>query len=321
MPVIIPAASVKVDPERVFKELRHGKAIGLPTETVYGLAADATNGNAVAGIFEMKRRPKFNPLICHVSGKSMAAKHCEWNETADRLAERFWPGPLTMVLTCVENSKIHPLATANLDTVGLRCPKGIAREIIDGFGSPLAAPSANRSGRVSPTRPSHVAREFEETDLMIIDAGPCEEGIESTIVRIDKNTLTILRPGTITNDMIEDVSGIPTRSGTDTKVIAPGMLKSHYAPDSKVHLNCNECPSDAALLRFGNSKTPCQSGQELNLSKTANLREAAANLYDYLKRLDDTGLGNICVDPIPAEGLGLAINDRLQRAAAPKGSE
>ena len=305
----------EVNRAKLHTALADGHCIGLPTETVYGLAADATNGIAVARIFEMKGRPKFNPLICHVSDVEMARKYGQFNDLAEKLAETFWPGPLTLVLPVVPDSGLHPLVTAELGTVGLRCPKGIAAEIIAEFGKPLAAPSANRSGRVSPTTARHVKEEFGD-ELLVVDMGPCEVGLESTIIKVDGNTIRLLRPGAITAEAIETVTGIAPETSVSDKIEAPGMMKSHYAPKAEIKLECSTFEPGAAVLVFGTAPNPPETF--FNLSTSGNLREAAANLYAGMKALDQLGVETICVMPIPNHGLGVAINDRLQRAAAPR---
>lgn len=302
-------------------ELKLGNAVAIPTETVYGLAADATNGEAVAKIFQLKNRPSFNPLICHVDGMMMAAKYGELNQTAEKLVEAFWPGPLTLVVPLSKSSDAHDLVTADLGTIGLRCPCGISQKIITQLGHPIAAPSANKSGRISPTSALHVANEFEETELLIIDGGPCAVGLESTILRIDGDTLTLLRPGAISAQQIEELTGLKvlsldTNIQSKTKILAPGMMTSHYAPNANVLLNCKTCEADAAWLGFGCDNV--DTALTLNLSKTGNLTEAASNLYAYLKKLDKAAIKTICVAPIPMHDLGIAINDRLKRAAAPR---
>ena len=318
MPRKILSDKLEKEMSTICRALESGHCIGLPTETVYGLAADATNGEAVARIFEMKGRPKFNPLICHVSDLDMAKKYGEFSELAGKLAASFWPGPLTLVVPLTSSSTIHPLVSAGLDTVGLRCPSGIAANVIGEFQKPLAAPSANRSGRVSPTTAQHVAEEFPDSDLLIIDNGPCPVGLESTILKVTgENTIVELRPGAITIDMVEGVTGIVPDVQATGKIEAPGMMKSHYAPNAGVQLNCRHLDGSETVLAFGNQERP--DGLEIfNLSPTGDLREAAANLYFGLKSLDETGADIICVEPIPSEGLGLAINDRLQRAATPR---
>jgi L-threonylcarbamoyladenylate synthase len=299
--------------------LRNGETVAIPTETVYGLAADATNGLAVAKIFAQKDRPSFNPLICHVDGMVMAEENGLMNDLASRLAKAFWPGPLTLVVPLHSHSKLHDLVTAGLGTVGLRCPKGFSRQIISAFGRPLAAPSANRSGRISPTTAAHVANEYPNEPLLIVDDGPCEVGLESTIVKVDGDHLTLLRPGAISIEALEEISATPVRFAKSKDGIqAPGMMASHYAPDAAVVLNCSSCARGAAWLGFGNQPAPIDTSPSLNLSSSSNLTEAAANLYSYLQKLDESGAKTICVAPIPMEELGIAINDRLTRAAAPR---
>lgn len=322
MPEIIIANLSSDALNRAIGRLRAGELVAIPTETVYGLAADATNGKAVAKVFATKQRPGFNPLICHVDGVVMAQEYGKFNAVAERLANTFWPGPLTLILPLVPDSGVHELVTAGLDSVGLRCPRGFSRQVISAFGKPLAAPSANRSGRISPTTAQHVAADFAGKDLLILDAGSCEAGLESTIVKIDGNRLTLLRPGVVTAEEIAEVAGKPVElPAADGKVQAPGMLKSHYAPDAQVMLDCESCPDGAAWLGFGNRVKPENAAAGLNLSETSNLVEAAANLYAYLKQLDESDADIICVSPIPQEELGIAINDRLQRAAAPRPSK
>lgn len=296
--------------------LNNGRCVAIPTETVYGLAADATNGEAVARIFEMKGRPRFNPLICHVDGLEMAERHGTFCALSRKLAESFWPGPLTLVVDVQEKSTLHPLVRAGLSTVGLRCPDGPASMLIQHFGKPLAAPSANRSGRISPTRADHVAAEFQDTNLLVLDGGACEGGIESTIVKVEGDHIVILRPGSITAAMIEAETGIVPHDYAGESIVAPGMMTSHYAPDAAVVLDCRAVPQDGAWLQFG--ETAHTDLPHRNLSRTGSLTEAAANLYGFLKELDATGARTIFISPIPDTGIGIAINDRLRRAAAPR---
>jgi len=303
------------DLEIINRILTEGNCIGLPTETVYGLAADATNGLAVARIFEMKCRPKFNPLICHVSSIEMAEGQGEFSPLALKLAATFWPGPLTMVVPLKESSTLHQLVTAGLGSVGLRQPEGIAAKIIAEYGKPLAAPSANRSGKISPTTAKHVNDAFP--DLSIIDHGSCDVGLESTIIKIEGNNVSILRPGAITGEMIAEVTGEMPNRHEGGKIEAPGMMKSHYAPNALVHLNITDFATDSAVLGFGEIQTS-DDQPVFNLSEKANLKEAASNLYAGLKTLDQDNIKVIEVSPIPGEGLGIAINDRLERAAAPR---
>lgn len=316
MPNIISAHELDTRLGQICDEIYSGNCIGLPTETVYGLAADAFNGHAVARIFEMKGRPKFNPLIIHMADLETAQTYGAFDPISLKLGEAFWPGPLTMVVPRKENTSLHPLAFAGLDTIAIRCPSGPAQEIIGYCGRPLAAPSANKSGKISPTNAQYVANQFADTDLLIIDNGPCEVGLESTILKIEGEQIKVLRPGFVTNEMIEEVTGLTPSHITSGKIEAPGMMKSHYAPNAAVTLNCDTCEDGAALLAFGKQTAD----NIFYLSKSSNLREAAANLYLGLKKLDETGVKTICVSPIPNEGLGVAINDRLQRASAPRKS-
>ena len=304
--------------------LSSGQCVAIPTETVYGLAADATNGVAVASIFEMKGRPRFNPLICHVDGLSMAETIGVFDPVSRKLAEHFWPGPLTLVVPRRVESDIHDLVTADLDTVAIRAPDGPSRAVITGFGKPLAAPSANRSGRISPTTAAHVSDEFADRDLLILDAGPARVGLESTIARVDGNRIILLRPGGVDADQLAAISGLLVeRAQANGSIEAPGMLESHYAPDAGVALDVTDCPRDAALLAFGPDagKDRGKASVMRNLSPTADLAQAAANLYSMLKELDSGKPSLIAVEPIPREGLGTAINDRLRRAAAPRDQE
>jgi len=315
MSIIESAKMTLTNLEAISKLLASGECIGLPTETVYGLAADVTNGIGIARIFEMKGRPKFNPLICHVSSLAMAREYGVLSTITVKLAEAFWPGPLTMVVPLAENSSLHPLVTAELGTVGLRHPNGIASKIIEHFGKPLAAPSANRSGKISPTTALHVADEF--SDLTIIDDGACDVGLESTIIKIENDTISLLRPGAITAGMIEHVIGIRPEINEGGTIEAPGMMKSHYAPNASLELNVTSFSDQSPILAFGRVDIS-DDHHIFNLSKAGDLQEAAVNLYQGLKTLDATGAKIIQVSPIPNEGLGLAINDRLSRAAAPR---
>lgn len=302
--------------------LSQGGLVALPTETVYGLAADATNGTAVAGIFEAKGRPRFNPLICHVSGLSMAERYVAFNKTALQLAQAFWPGPLTLVLPLKPGTAIHPLTTAGLDTLAVRAPTGFARSLIAAYDRPLAAPSANTSGKVSPTSASHVAADLGSKVDLILDGGAAEIGLESTIVKPTEAGIELLRPGGRAVAEIEALTGQPVlrRDGTSSAIEAPGMLRSHYAPDAALRINATEARNGDAVITFSGARL---SGEEnasivLDLSPSGDLREAAANLYDFLMRVDAATRGDICVVPLPFEGLGEAINDRLTRAAAPR---
>ena len=304
--------------------LRDGQLVAFPTETVYGLGADATNERAVAAIFEAKGRPEFNPMISHVLGSDDAKRFVRWNDTADRLAARFWPGPLTLVLPRSPGSPISLLATAGLDTVAIRAPSHpVAQALIRATDRPIAAPSANRSGAISPTRAEHVAESLGERVPLILDGGPCLVGVESTVLDLSTATPTLLRPGGATREAIEAVIGpiavsdaLP--SGESARK-SPGQLASHYAPARPVRLNATSVGADEGLLAFGPT-VPQGAMLAYNLSPSGDLGEAAANLFAQMRLLDRPGIGRIAVMPIPETGLGLAINDRLRRAAAGDGT-
>lgn len=321
---------VKFDDEavqRAVEVLRRGGLVAIPTETVYGLAADASNGEGVAGIFAAKGRPQFNPLIAHVSGIAMAERYVAFDVLSRKLAETFWPGPLTIVLPLKDRQDtdrpIHPLVTAGLQTLAIRMPLGRVRDIIRELDSPVAAPSANTSGRISPTSAHAVAGDLGDKLDLILDAGPCGVGVESTIVKVDGDRVHLLRPGGLAAEEIEAVIGEKLVRADHTSAIqAPGMMTSHYAPDAAMRLNVGSVKPGEALLAFGPQRV---AGAEsaatmMNLSADGNLREAAANLFDFMRRLDATGAATIAVEPIPFDGLGEAINDRLKRAAAPRSS-
>ena len=302
--------------------LADGFPIAIPTETVYGLAADATNAVAVTRIYETKGRPRFNPLICHMSDLAMAERYALFDPVSRKLGELFWPGPLTIILPLRPDSRIHALATAGLDTVGIRLPKGFASELIAAFGKPLAAPSANTSGGVSPTSAQHVADDLGGKLRLIVDGGPAPVGVESTIVRVEDGAIRLLRPGGVAAEEIEAATGLRVirPDGPSAIIEAPGMLASHYAPGATVRLNATQVEDGEALIRFG-SEPVGEIGRAtavFDLSPAGDLAQAAANLFDTLKRADATGAGRIAVTPIPDHGLGEAINDRLARAAAPR---
>jgi L-threonylcarbamoyladenylate synthase len=299
--------------------LHAGELVALPTETVYGLAADAANGTAVARIFAAKGRPRFNPLICHAAGVAMARRYGVPDTRAERLAQEFWPGPLTLVVPLQPDAPVHPLVTAGLQTVAVRVPRGPAREIIAAFGGPLAAPSGNRSGRMSPTRAEHVIEQLGESVAVVLDAGPCEVGLESTIVDLASDTPRLLRPGGIAAEDIEAVLGTKlARVSEGDRIAAPGMLASHYAPRLPLRMNAMSVAPGEALLAFGNASIKGQdrAAAALNLSPSSNLVEASANLFAFLHELDRSGASAIAAAPIPEHGLGEAINDRLKRASA-----
>jgi L-threonylcarbamoyladenylate synthase len=301
-----------------------GGLVAFPTETVYGLGGDATNERAVAAIFEAKGRPQFNPLISHVLDAGEAKRLVRWSDTADKLAARFWPGPLTLVLLRAKESPIALLATAGLDTVAVRAPAHpLAQALIRAVGRPLAAPSANRSGTVSPTRAEHVAESLGDRVKMILDGGPCAVGLESTVLDLTTAPPTLLRPGGATREAIGAVIGPIALSDAipsgDSARKSPGQLESHYAPARPVRLNASTVAADEGLLAFG-PDVPSGAMLTLNLSPRGALAEAAANLFAMLRALDRPDIGRIAVMRIPQTGLGLAINDRLRRAAADDGT-
>jgi len=293
--------------------LHQGCLVAFPTETVYGLGADAKNNTAVAGIFEAKRRPAFNPLIVHVSDVETAQEIVEFTTSAERLASAFWPGPLTLVLPLRENSGISPLVTAGLATVAIRVPEhALTRKLLAEFGGPIAAPSANPSGKVSPTNAKHVIDGLNGRIAAILDGGNCSVGLESTIVGFQPNPM-LLRPGGLPSEAIEACLGenIATNENPEAPV-SPGQLASHYATNAPIRLNASTRREGEILLGFGSMDC------DLNLSVAGDLIEAAANLFDYLHKLDSKKSVKIAVAPIPDHGLGRAINDRLRRAAAPR---
>lgn len=301
------------------KALQSGELVAFPTETVYGLGADATNADAVAQIFEMKGRPRFNPLIVHVTGKDAAMAHGQFNDLAHKLAEAFWPGPLTLVVKRRPESTICDLVSAGLDTVALRVPMNpIAQELLENAGVPVAAPSANLAGRISPTRARHVADDLGDGPAFILDGDFTSIGLESTVIGVDSGTPVLLRPGGIAREDIESALGKSLGAGgSETAPTSPGQLESHYAPRAAIRLNATDIRDGEALLAFG-SRVPDTTGPSVNLSPEGLLREAAVNFFAALRELDASGCENIAVMPIPEEGLGEAINDRLRRAAAPR---
>ena len=302
--------------------LARGLPVALPTETVYGLAADATNPEAINRIYETKGRPRFNPLICHMADLEMAERYADFDPVSRRLAEAFWPGPLTLILPLRPDSAIHQLATAGLDTVGIRVPAGFAGDLIRAFDRPLAAPSANTSGKISPTEAGHVEADLGDRLEVILDGGACTVGVESTIAKVEDGAIRLLRPGGLDAAELERVSGLPViRPASAGAIIeAPGMLASHYAPGAAVRLNATAVHPGEALVRFGGVAVDGadRAAIVLDLSPSGDLNEAAANLFAYMKKADASGAPAIAFTPIPDEGLGEAINDRLQRAAAPR---
>ena len=297
------------------KLLREGGLVAFPTETVYGLGGDATNERAVAAIFEAKGRPQFNPLISHVLDADEAKRYVQWSETADKLARRFWPGPLTLVAPRAPDSAIALLATAGLDTAAIRAPShSVAQGLIRAVGRPIAAPSANRSGAISPTRAEHVAESLGDRVKLILDGGPSLVGLESTVLDLTTDTPTLLRPGGATREAIEAVIGSIALSDA-----LPTGNVARKSPGQPVRLNATSVGPEEGLLAFG-PNPPAGAMLTSNLSPSGDLGEAAANLFAQLRALDRPGIGRIAVMPIPESGLGLAINDRLRRAAADDGT-
>ncbi len=292
----------------------------MPTETVYGLAADATSDAAVAAIYAAKERPAINPLIAHVLDIEAAREQAVFSAEAETLARAFWPGPLTLVLPVASCSRISLLARAGLDTVAVRSPSHeVARALIEVAGVALAAPSANRSGAVSPTTAAHVVADLDGRVDWILDGGPCRYGLESTIVACLGSRPQLLRPGAITREALESALASPIDSGGVSQKApnAPGQLASHYAPKAELRLDAASASSNEAVLDFGDSLKGA-AGARLDLSPSGDLIEAASHLFSYLRALDAYGAMRIAVAPIPAHGLGAAINDRLRRAAAPR---
>jgi L-threonylcarbamoyladenylate synthase len=303
--------------------LSAGGLVAFPTETVYGLGADATNGNAVARLYAAKGRPSFNPLIAHVADLASARRLARFDETAERLAKAFWPGPLTLVLPTTPGCPVSDLATAGLDSIAVRVPDHpVARALIAAFGKPIVAPSANRSGHVSPTTAAHVLADLRGHIDLVVDGGPTTVGVESTIIAcLDEPTL--LRPGGLARVQITKLLGHPLKEAPLMEAVdeneaplAPGMLASHYAPKARLRLDATTVGAGEALLAFGPAVQ--HSAAMLNLSLRGDLVEAAANLFSHLRALDASGAKAIAVMPVPEDGLGEAINDRLRRAAAPR---
>jgi L-threonylcarbamoyladenylate synthase len=290
--------------------LRAGGLVILPTETVYGLAADAGDARAVAAVYAAKGRPAFNPLIAHVSDLAMARRIARFDDRAERLAAAFWPGPLTLVLPIADAAAVCDLARAGLDTVAVRAPAHpLAHALLEAFGGPLVAPSANRSGRPSPTTFADAVEETGAAVAVALDGGPCQIGLESTVVAL-LDEARLLRPGSVTRAQIEALIGPLSEAEADAKR-SPGRLARHYAPNLPLRLNVTEPRAGEVWLGFGHIGLP----EPLNLSPDGDLAEAAANLFAYLRAADRSTALGIAVAPIPDEGLGEAINDRLRRAA------
>ncbi len=315
---IVPATHTAI--QQAAKMLKRGGVVAFPTETVYGLGADATNAEAVLRVYEMKGRPRFNPLIAHVANRESAESHGDLHDAARKLADAFWPGPLTLVLAKRPTSKICDLVSAGLDTIALRVPANeIARDLLQAAGCPIAAPSANKASHVSPTTAAHVAEDLGDGPGIILDGGDASLGLESTVVDLSGSVPLLLRPGGIPRKDIEDLLGATLADAQPgDRPTSPGQLASHYAPRARLRLDAMKVEPDEALLAFGGDPPPTN-GPMVNLSAKGNLREAATRLFAALRELDTSGYKAIAVMPIPGEGLGEAINDRLRRAAAPRG--
>jgi L-threonylcarbamoyladenylate synthase len=287
-----------------------GRPVAVPTETVYGLAADARNADAVARIYAAKGRPDFNPLIVHVANLAAAERLGVFGAVDRDLAARFWPGPLTLVVPRRDDCPVASIATAGLDTIALRVPGHRAMQaLLTATGAPLAAPSANASGGVSPTKASHVLATLKGRIALVIDDGPCAAGVESTIARVKGGAVEVLRPGPVTADMLADASGLPVNGVTGSEIVAPGMLASHYAPGKPVRLRATDFADEEFGIGFG------ALAGDYSLSEAGDLTEAAARLFDALHAGAASAKARIAVATIPAEGLGAAIHDRLSRAA------
>ncbi len=314
MPSLLPITDETI--ARAAATLRSGELVAFPTETVYGLGADATNDTAVAKIFEAKARPSFNPLIVHCADTESAKRFVDFSAQAEALAAQFWPGAISFILPRRKDCRLSLLVSAGLPTVAIRVPahKG-ARQLLRAAGIPVAAPSANRSGRISPTTAAHVEADLGDRVALILDGGACSLGVESTVVDLTVSPPALLRPGGVTQEALEAIIGEALASPTADPEApkSPGMLSSHYAPSLPVRLNTPSAQPGEALLGFGPSPNA-----DLNLSEAEDLTEAAANLFAHLHQLDRPRWSGIAIMPIPEEGLGRAINDRLRRAAAPR---
>lgn len=301
--------------EQAVEQLIEGNLVALPTETVYGLAADALNATAVAKIYEAKGRPSNNPLICHVADIEMAERYVTVSKISALLMKNFWPGPLTLVLPQKTSTGIPKVVSANLATLAVRCPATkTTHQIIKTLDRPIAAPSANTSGKLSPTSAEDVLETLEGRLPLVLDGGNTSVGIESTILGIEDDKITLLRPGTITSDEISDTINLPVYDRDSSQITAPGQLKSHYAPNANVRLNVTEKYEGEILVGFADIVG------DISLSPDGNLKNAARDLFSVLRQADKLNPKAIAVAPIPHKGIGIAINDRLNRAAAPRNS-
>ena len=315
MPTRVLSAS---DIDAAARLLRAGELVAFPTETVYGLGGDATNDAAVAAIFAAKTRPRFNPLIVHAADPPAARSLAQFNAHAEMLARRFWPGPLSLVLPRRPDCPISLLASAGLDTLAIRIPDHpLALALLRAADRPLAAPSANRSGRVSPTIPKHVMDELDGRIAAVLDGGSCRVGIESTVLDLTGDAPMLLRPGGISREELQALLGPIAAPEAGAKLRSPGMLASHYAPHLPIRLNARDARPGEALLAFG-PNPPSGFAETCSLSESGDLGQAAARLFALLRALDRPEFTAIAVMPIPDRGLGAAINDRLRRAAAPR---
>lgn len=301
---------------RAGEMIRAGDLVAFPTETVYGLGADATNDAAVAAVFAAKDRPTFNPLIVHFADARAASRRVAFDERARLLAESFWPGPLTLVLPRREACRISLLASSGLDTLAVRVPgHPVAQRFLAAAARPIAAPSANVAGRVSPTTARHVVDSLDGRVSLVLDGGPCRIGIESTVIDLSGDQALILRPGGVTREAVEAVIGGIAEFGGGAPAKSPGLQDRHYAPGRPLRLNAARARTGEAFLGFGRDAPKGPRGDVMNLSASEDVDEAAANLFAMIRALDRKGISAIAVAPIPDEGLGRAINDRLRRAA------
>ena len=304
----------KINIEKAVERLKNGELVSFPTETVYGLGADASNELAIAKIFESKKRPKFNPLILHFSSFDEIKENCETNNIIEELNQLFWPGPLTLVLKRKKNSNLSSLASAGLNTLAVRIPdNNIALKLIDNLKKPIAAPSANKSGLLSPTEASHVYNYFKNDKNLsiILDGGPTIIGVESTVVKIDNGIIYILRHGGISLEELEEKTSykiFDSEKKKDKRIISPGMLSQHYSPSVPLRINAKKADEGELLIGFG------PEFNEPNLSKNGDLIEAASKLFSMLSKLEKE-TERIAIAPIPNKGLGRAINDRINRAS------
>ena len=305
--------------QQAYEILSNGELLAIPSETVYGLGADATSDSAISKIYKLKKRPHINPLILHISSIHMVEQFAETNPLFYLLSNYFWPGPLTMILNQKKNNNISELATSNLSSVAVRLPDNkIFQNIIEKFNNPIAAPSANISGHISPTNPYHVYEDFGEEIKLIIDGGQSEKGVESTVVDIRSQDIIILRHGPITQKMLENKLDCKIKKkGSNKKILSPGQMFKHYSPSKKLIINSIKPTKNCSFLGFSNIMPDEKfDGIALNLSNSGDLNEAASNLFKMLRFLDKTDTQEIVVAPIPNKDIGFAINDKLKRASS-----